>query len=45
MSIAARRWEGIAAGQNPQLGVDVPGLPTEEIAAEVRKFLAGGSAS
>jgi NAD(P)-dependent dehydrogenase (short-subunit alcohol dehydrogenase family) len=45
MGIAARRWEGIAAGQNPPLGMDVPGLPTEEIAAEVRKFLAGGSAS
>ncbi len=41
MSIAARRWEGIAAGQNPPLGMDVPGLPTEEIAAEVRRFLAG----
>jgi NAD(P)-dependent dehydrogenase (short-subunit alcohol dehydrogenase family) len=43
MDIAARRWEGIAAGQNPPLGMDVPGLPTAEIAAEVRRFLAGGS--
>jgi NAD(P)-dependent dehydrogenase (short-subunit alcohol dehydrogenase family) len=45
IDIAARRWEGIAAGQNPPLGMDVPGLPTEEIAAEVRKFLAGGDAA
>jgi NAD(P)-dependent dehydrogenase (short-subunit alcohol dehydrogenase family) len=43
MDIAARRWEGIAAGQNPPLGMDVPGLPTAEIAAEVRRFLAGGT--
>jgi NAD(P)-dependent dehydrogenase (short-subunit alcohol dehydrogenase family) len=42
IDIAARRWDGIAAGQNPPLGMDVPGLPTAEIAAEVRRFLAGG---
>jgi len=42
VGIAAHRWEGIAAGQNPPLGMDIPGLPTAEIAAEVRRFLAGG---
>ena len=45
MGIATRRWDGIAAGQNPPLGMDVPGLPMAEIAAEVRRFLAGGASA
>jgi NAD(P)-dependent dehydrogenase (short-subunit alcohol dehydrogenase family) len=42
IGIAARRWQSIANGENPQLGADVPGLPpAQELAAEVRRFLAG----
>lgn len=44
IDIAAQRWQGIAAGQNPPMAMNVPGLPPmEEIAAEVRRFLAGGT--
>ncbi|MEY2455781.1 MAG: hypothetical protein QOK06_875 [Acidimicrobiaceae bacterium] len=36
VELAAQRWSTIAEGQNPQLQVDIPGLPpAEQIAAEV----------
>ena len=42
IDVAARRWQGMAAGENPQLRMDVPGLPPmDELAAEVQRFLAG----
>jgi NAD(P)-dependent dehydrogenase (short-subunit alcohol dehydrogenase family) len=40
--MALRRWQGIAAGDNPRSGVDLPGMPpTEELVAEIRRLLAG----
>jgi NAD(P)-dependent dehydrogenase (short-subunit alcohol dehydrogenase family) len=42
IDIAARRWQSIARGENPQSSIDVPGLPPmQELAAEVQRFLAG----
>jgi NAD(P)-dependent dehydrogenase (short-subunit alcohol dehydrogenase family) len=47
VEIAARRWEGVAAGLNPRTGVDMPGMPpATQIAADIRALLtrlAGGS--
>ena len=40
VEMAAQRWSTIAEGQNPELQVDVPGLPpSEQIAAEVAALL------
>ena len=40
VELAAQRWSSIAEGQNPELQVDVPGLPpAEQIAAEVAASL------
>ena len=40
VDIAVRRWHGIADGDNPELEVDVPGLPpAAELNAEVRALL------
>lgn len=40
--IALRRWQGIAEGDNPQLDVDVPGLPPmTQMVAEIQRLLAG----
>jgi NAD(P)-dependent dehydrogenase (short-subunit alcohol dehydrogenase family) len=42
VDIAARRWEGIAAGRNPDLDLEVPGLPpSTELAAQIQELLAG----
>jgi NAD(P)-dependent dehydrogenase (short-subunit alcohol dehydrogenase family) len=44
MDVAAHRWQDIAAGENPRMQMDVPGLPPmDELAAEVKRFLAGES--
>lgn len=44
VDIASRRWHGVAAGDDPQLEMDVPGLPPmRELAAEVQRFLSGSS--
>jgi NAD(P)-dependent dehydrogenase (short-subunit alcohol dehydrogenase family) len=41
-AIALRRWQSIAEGSNPVLGVDAPGLPPRaQMIAEVRQLLAG----
>jgi NAD(P)-dependent dehydrogenase (short-subunit alcohol dehydrogenase family) len=40
--IALRRWQGIAEGHDPQVDVDMPGLPpTTQMVAEIRRLLAG----
>ena len=40
--IALDRWQRIAAGQNPQIEVDVPGFPpARQIAAEIQRLLTG----
>ncbi len=40
--IALRRWQGIIEGRNPQLDVDMPGLPQmTQIVSEIRRMLAG----
>ena len=40
VDVAVRRWHGIADGDNPELEVDVPGLPpAAELNAEVRALL------
>ena len=42
VDLVARRWRGIAAGANPEIGVDVPGLPPhEQLAEEIQRLLAG----
>jgi NAD(P)-dependent dehydrogenase (short-subunit alcohol dehydrogenase family) len=42
--MAVRRWHSIAEGRNPDVGADVPGFPpAEELAAEIRRLLAGGA--
>jgi len=47
VDIAARRWESVAAGRNPDLDLEVPGLPpSSELAAQIQELLArlsGGS--
>jgi NAD(P)-dependent dehydrogenase (short-subunit alcohol dehydrogenase family) len=46
IDIAVRRWQSVAAARNPELEMDVPGLPPmAEVAAEVRRFLSGGSSA
>jgi NAD(P)-dependent dehydrogenase (short-subunit alcohol dehydrogenase family) len=40
--IALDRWQGIAEGHNPQIEVDMPGMPPhEQLAAEIQRLLAG----
>lgn len=40
--MAARRWQRIAAGDNPQTDADMPGMPpTGELVAEVQRLLSG----
>ena len=40
IDVASRRWQSVAAAENPQPQMDVPGLPPmEELAAEVKRFL------
>jgi len=40
VDVAVRRWHGIADGDNPELEVDVPGLPpAAQLNAEVRALL------
>jgi NAD(P)-dependent dehydrogenase (short-subunit alcohol dehydrogenase family) len=42
IDLAARRWQGIAKAEEPQIDIDVPGLPPmKELAAEVQQMLAG----
>jgi len=41
VELAVQRWERVAAGENPSLAADLPGLPpTEQIVAEVAAQLA-----
>lgn len=41
VDLVVQRWNGIAAGEDPQFGVQVPGLPpTAQLAEEVRNLLA-----
>jgi NAD(P)-dependent dehydrogenase (short-subunit alcohol dehydrogenase family) len=41
VDLVAERWNGIAAGEDPQLGVQVPGMPpVAQLAEEIRKLLA-----
>ena len=41
VDLVAQRWNGIAEGQDPQFGVQVPGMPpTAQLADEVRNLLA-----
>jgi hypothetical protein len=41
VDLVARRWNGMAEGKDPQLGVQVPGMPpTAQLADEVRNLLA-----
>jgi NAD(P)-dependent dehydrogenase (short-subunit alcohol dehydrogenase family) len=43
-NVMASRWQSIAAGDNPRLDADIPGLPAhKELVEEVRRMLAGGS--
>jgi hypothetical protein len=45
VDIAARRWQSVAAGDNPDLDLEVPGLPpSRELAAQIQQLLAGLSA-
>jgi NAD(P)-dependent dehydrogenase (short-subunit alcohol dehydrogenase family) len=42
VDIAARRWESVAAGRNPDLDLEVPGLPpSSELAAQIQELLTG----
>src|SRR5215469_7354077 len=41
VDLVAQRWKGIAEGEDPQLGIQVPGMPpTAELADEIRNLLA-----
>jgi NAD(P)-dependent dehydrogenase (short-subunit alcohol dehydrogenase family) len=41
VDLVAERWKGIADGEDPQLGVQVPGMPpTAQLADEIRNLLA-----
>ncbi|HXZ64615.1 MAG TPA: SDR family NAD(P)-dependent oxidoreductase [Streptosporangiaceae bacterium] len=41
IDLVVQRWQGIAEGSDPQLGVQVPGLPpVAELAEEIRQVLA-----
>jgi NAD(P)-dependent dehydrogenase (short-subunit alcohol dehydrogenase family) len=41
VDLVAERWKGIANGEDPQLGVQVPGMPpTAQLADEIRNLLA-----
>ena len=40
LELAVRRWHGIADGENPDLGADIPGMPpAQELMAEVMRAL------
>ena len=39
--IALRRWQHIAEGENPEIDVEVPGLPVKQLFAQIRQLLAG----
>ncbi|HTX85989.1 MAG TPA: SDR family NAD(P)-dependent oxidoreductase [Streptosporangiaceae bacterium] len=42
VDIAARRWESVAAGRNPDLDLEVPGLPpSSELAEQIQELLTG----
>ena len=42
VELVVRRWHGIAEGANPEIDVDVPGLPPyKRLAEEIRRLLAG----
>ena len=41
VDLVVERWNGIAGGEDPQLGVQVPGMPpTAQLADEIRNLLA-----
>ena len=41
VDLVVQRWNGIAGGEDPQLGVQVPGMPpTAQLADEIRDLLA-----
>jgi NAD(P)-dependent dehydrogenase (short-subunit alcohol dehydrogenase family) len=40
VELAAQRWDSIVEGRNPELGVDVPGLPLAQLTAEIAGLLA-----
>ena len=45
VELAARRWRRIADGEDPELGVDVPGMPpAAEIVGKIKALLAMPSA-
>jgi NAD(P)-dependent dehydrogenase (short-subunit alcohol dehydrogenase family) len=45
VDIVARRWQNVAAGRNPDLDLEVPGLPpSSELAAQIQHLLAALSA-
>ena len=40
VDLVVQRWKGIAGGEDPQLGVQVPGMPpTAQLADEIRNLL------
>jgi NAD(P)-dependent dehydrogenase (short-subunit alcohol dehydrogenase family) len=42
VDLVVRRWRGIADGANPEIDVDMPGLPPRnQLAEEIRRLLAG----
>jgi NAD(P)-dependent dehydrogenase (short-subunit alcohol dehydrogenase family) len=42
VEIALRRWHGIAEGRNPEMDIDVPGLPSStELFEEIKRMMAG----
>jgi NAD(P)-dependent dehydrogenase (short-subunit alcohol dehydrogenase family) len=42
VDVAARRWQSVAAGRNPDLDLEVPGLPPgSELAAQIQQLLEG----
>ena len=41
VELAAQRWNSIAEGRNPELGVETPGMPSsEQLASEIAALLA-----
>ena len=44
IDMAPRRWQGIAAGDNPQTELDLPGmLPAKQLGDEIRRLLRAGA--
>ncbi len=42
VDLAARRWQNVAAGRDPDLDLDIPGLPpARQLAAEIQQLLTG----